>query len=247
MDLNADVGEGFGRWPLGDDEALLEVVTSASVACGFHAGDPELMLRTCGAAAARGVRIGAHVGYRDLAGFGRRAIDVPPATLSAEVSYQLGALAACAARAGARVAYVKPHGALYHRCAADAAAAQAVVAAVAAFGGLAVLGPPGSALLDAATRAGLAPVAEGFADRAYTATGGLVDRRAEGALLAPAAAAAQAAALAAGAPVAAAGGGTLTLPVQSLCVHGDTPAAVRLARDVRRALEAAGIPIGPFA
>jgi UPF0271 protein len=246
MDLNADVGEGFGAWRSGDDEALLGIVTSANVACGFHAGDPSIMLRTCALAAERGVRIGAHVGYRDLAGFGRRALDVPPETLSAEVTYQLGALAACAARAGSRVTYVKPHGALYHRCASDPGAADAVVVAARAFGDLRILGPPASALLRAAATAGLEPVAEGFADRAYTREGGLAERGTEGALLSPAAAGAQAAALAAGFPIETADGGTLRLDVGSLCVHGDTPGAAEVARAVRRALEDAGTAIGPF-
>lgn len=169
IDLNADLGEGFGRWTLTDDEALLSVVTSANVACGFHAGDPAVMRRVCDLAAARGVRIGAQVSYRDLAGFGRRAMDVPADELAAEVAYQIGALRVFAEAAGAEVAYVKPHGALYNRTVHDAEQAGAVVAGVRLAGGsLPVLGLPGSRLLAAAADAGLTPVPEAFADRAYT-------------------------------------------------------------------------------
>ena len=223
-------------------------MTSANVACGFHAGDPAIMVATCAAAHARGVRIGAHLGYRDLAGFGRRALAVPPGALADEATYQLGALAACAGRSGARVTYVKPHGALYHRCAADPEAARALLGAVRAFDpGLPVLGPPGSALLIAARELGLPAVQEGFADRAYAPDGGLLDRSAPGAVLAMADARRQATALAAGAPVPAAGGGTVPVQVESICVHGDTPGAVELAREVRRAVEEAGCPVRPFA
>jgi UPF0271 protein len=247
IDLNADLGEGFGRWTLGDDAALLEVVTSANVACGFHAGDPTTLRRTCEAAVQRGVRIGAHVGYRDLAGFGRRRMDVPAEALGDDVTYQLGALAACAARAGGAIGYVKPHGALYHRCVEDPATARAVLGSVAAFSpGLPVMGPPGSTLLAVAAELGLEPVAEGFADRAYTARGGLVERGEPGAVLAHDAALDQARAIASGAPVTAADGGSLRVPVRTLCVHGDTPGAVALARAIRAALEDAGIAVSPF-
>jgi len=218
IDLNADLGEGFG-----DDDALLEVVTSASVACGFHAGDAETMRRTCEAAARRGVSIGAHVSYDDREGFGRRALDVSPDVLGEQVRAQIEALAAFGA-----VAYVKPHGALYHSAAADPAVAVAVVGAA---GALPVVGPPGSALLAAA---GDRAVAEGFADRAYRPDGsGLVDRSLPGALLCGEAALEQARRLAAG--------------VGTICVHGDTPGAVELARAIRRALEEAGIDVCAFA
>ncbi|EFH28461.1 MULTISPECIES: 5-oxoprolinase subunit PxpA, partial [Streptomyces] len=161
IDLNADLGEGFGRWRLTDDEQLLSVVTSANVACGFHAGDAVTMRRVCELAAARGVRIGAQVSYRDLAGFGRRAMDVPSAELTAEVAYQIGALEVFARAAGTRVSYVKPHGALYNRAVHDEEQATAVVAGVLlADASLPVLGLPGSRLLEAAEKAGLEPVTE---------------------------------------------------------------------------------------
>ncbi|MFD4686527.1 LamB/YcsF family protein, partial [Streptomyces sp. NPDC058461] len=184
IDLNADLGEGFGRWRLTDDEGLLSVVTSANVACGFHAGDPATMRRVCELAVARGVTVGAQVSYRDLAGFGRRAMDVPPAELAAEVAYQIGALDVFARAAGARVAYVKPHGALYNRAVHDAGQAAAVVDGVLlAGGGLPVLGLPGSRLLERAAAAGLPVVPEAFADRAYTDEGTLVPRGQDGAVI----------------------------------------------------------------
>ncbi|WP_030199005.1 LamB/YcsF family protein [Streptomyces sp. NRRL S-87] len=238
IDLNADLGEGFGRWTLTDDEALLSVVSSANVACGFHAGDPSTMRRVCELAVARGVRIGAQVSYRDLAGFGRRAMEVPARELADEVAYQIGALEVFARAAGAAVAYVKPHGALYNRTVHDVEQAAAVVEGVrlAAGTGLPVLGLPGSRLLRAAGEAGMRAVPECFADRAYTAEGTLVPRSEPGAVLhEPAAVIAQALALAG----ARAG--------RSLCLHGDTPGAAELAARVRAALEGAGIRIGAFA
>lgn len=175
VDLNSDLGEGFGAWTLGDDDAMLELVTSANIACGFHAGDPTTLLATCESAAARGVRIGAQVGYRDLAGFGRRFIDVSPKDLTADVIYQIGALDGLARVAGSRVTYVKPHGALYNAIVHHRRQARAVVAAVVAYdSSLPVLGLPGSVFLEEAREAGLDAVAEAFADRAYTAEGTLV-------------------------------------------------------------------------
>jgi len=249
IDLNADLGEGFGVWRLGDDEQLLDVLTSANVACGFHAGDPPTMRRVCALAADRGVAIGAQVGYRDLAGFGRRRIDVDPEELTAEVLYQIGALDACARAAGARVRYVKPHGALYNTAAADRAQAEAVAAAVAAYDrGLPLLGLPGSALSAAAEAAGLSFVPEAFADRAYRADGRLVARREPGAVIDdPAEVAARAVAFARERRVTAVDGSTLTVDARSLCVHGDTPGAVHLAREIRRALLDAGVVLAPFA
>jgi UPF0271 protein len=248
-DLNADLGEGFGRWTLTDDEALLSVVTSANVACGFHAGDPVTMRRVCELAAGRGVRIGAQVSYRDLAGFGRRPMDVPPEELAAEVAYQIGALEVFARSAGSRVAYVKPHGALYHRTVRDAEQAAAVVAGVRMAGGaLPVLGLPGSELLAAAERAGLAPVAEAFADRAYTAHGTLVPRREPGAVVHdPDAVAARAVAMVAEGEVTALTGERVEVRARSLCLHGDTPGAAGLARRVREELLAAGVELAAFA
>lgn len=235
MDLNADVGESFGRWQLGDDDALLPHLTSANVACGFHAGDPLTLRRTCARAAELGVTVGAQVGYRDLAGFGRRYVDVPPAELEADVLYQLGALDGIARAAGARVAYLKPHGALYHAVSQHPGQADAVIAAVRAFGGLPVLGLAGSAFLAAVEAAGLEAVGEGFADRGYLPDGGLVPRSQPGALLTdPAVAAAQAVRLA-------------ESGVRSVCVHGDSPGAPELAAAVRAALDHAGFAVTSFA
>jgi 5-oxoprolinase (ATP-hydrolysing) subunit A len=184
VDLNADLGESFGRWTLGDDEALLEVITSANVACGFHAGDPATLVRTCGLAAERGVTVGAQVGYRDLAGFGRRFLDVTPDDLYADVVYQIGALDAIARSQGTRVRYVKPHGALYNAVVNHRIQAEAVVEAVSDVdASLPLLGLPGSVLLELAELAGIPCVREVFADRGYTDEGTLVPRGTRGALL----------------------------------------------------------------
>ncbi|GHE68201.1 UPF0271 protein [Streptomyces vinaceus] len=251
IDLNADLGEGFGRWTLTDDEALLSVVTSANVACGFHAGDPSIMRRVCALAAERGVRIGAQVSYRDLAGFGRRSMDVPAAELADEVAYQIGALEVFARAAGSRVSYVKPHGALYNRTVHDPDQAGAVVAGVrmaAGAAGLPVLGLPGSLLLSAAEAAGLAAVPEAFADRAYTAAGTLVPRGEPGAVVHdPDAVVARAVAMAAEGAVSAADGSRVAVAARSLCLHGDTPGAAGLALRVREALAAAGVRVEAFA
>ncbi len=249
IDLNADLGEGFGAWRLGDDEALLAIVTSANIACGFHAGDPLILRRCCAAAVARGVAIGAQVSYRDLAGFGRREMDVPPDELTAEVLYQIAALDGIARAEGGRVRYVKPHGALYNRIARDPGQAQAVAAAVAAYDrDLPLLTLPGSAAAQAATDAGLRAVAEAFADRAYTAGGTLVSRREQGAVLSDAAeVTARAVGMATDGRVTAAGGQEVAVEPESICVHGDTPGAVELARSVRDGLAAAGVRLASFA
>ncbi|MER5718490.1 5-oxoprolinase subunit PxpA [Streptomyces sp. NPDC002132] len=249
IDLNADLGEGFGRWQLTDDERLLSVVTSANVACGFHAGDAPTMRRVCELAAERGVTVGAQVSYRDLAGFGRRAMDVPPAELTAEVAYQIGALEVFARAAGARVAYVKPHGALYNRVVRDEEQAAAVVAGVLLVGSaLPVLGLPGSRLLELAARAGLTAVPEAFADRAYTEEGMLVPRGLAGAVVAdPDAVVARSVELARSGTVASLAGPRIDVRARSLCVHGDTPGAVELARRVRRRLEESGVRVEAFA
>ncbi|WP_030560553.1 LamB/YcsF family protein [Streptomyces aureocirculatus] len=249
IDLNADLGEGFGRWRLTDDEALLSVVTSANVACGFHAGDAATMRRVCARAAERGVRIGAQVSYRDLAGFGRRAMDVPAAELAAEVAYQIGALEVFARAAGAAVAYVKPHGALYNRVVHDGEQAGAVVAGVLlADAGLPVLGLPGSRLLEAAESAGLPVVTEAFADRAYTDEGTLVPRGTDGAVLTAADTVVErSVGLATSGTVLAHSGRRISVRARSLCLHGDTPGAVGLARQVRSRLEAAGVRVEAFA
>ncbi len=248
IDLNADLGEGFGRWRLTDDEQLLTVVTSANVACGFHAGDPATMRRVCELAAARGVRIGAQVSYRDLAGFGRRAMDVPPDELAAEVAYQIGALEVFARAAGSRVSYVKPHGALYNRVVHDQEQAGAVVAGVLLAGGaLPLLGLPGSRLLELAREANLPAVTEAFADRAYTDAGTLVPRGRDGAVLTdPEAVVERSLGLARTGSVISHSGAPIEVRARSLCLHGDTPGAVDLARRVRERLESSGVKVEAF-
>jgi UPF0271 protein len=249
VDLNSDLGEGFGQWQLGDDEALLGVVTSANVACGFHAGDASIMRRVCEQAVLAGVAIGAQVGYRDLPGFGRRFIDVEPDALTADVLYQIGALDGFARIAGDRVRYVKPHGALYNAIVQHEEQAAAVVAAVVAYDRtLPVLGLPGSAWLRLADEAGLVVVHEAFADRAYTPQGSLVSRRLPGAVLHdPEQIARRCVAMAAGEAIEDVEGGSLTLRPGSICVHGDTPGAVQIAHQVREALTTAGVALAPFA
>jgi UPF0271 protein len=249
IDLNADLGEGFGVWRLGDDEALLGIITSANVACGYHAGDPVTMRRVCAGAATRGVAVGAQVGYRDLAGFGRRRIDVAPDVLAADVLYQLGALDAFARAAGTRVRYVKPHGALYNTAAQDAAQAGAVAAAVASFDvTLPLLGLPGSELRTAAAAAGVPFVAEAFADRGYDADGRLVARGQPGALLSePAEVAARAVSVALDRRIETVDGRVIHVEAASICIHGDTPGAVDLARAVRAGLADAGVTVAAFA
>jgi 5-oxoprolinase (ATP-hydrolysing) subunit A len=242
MDLNSDLGEGFGVWKLGDDEALLGIVTSANVACGFHAGDPTTMRKVCATAVERGVVIGAQVSYRDLAGFGRRRIDVDPIELADEVRYQIGALSAFGP-----VGYVKPHGALYNTAAVDADQAGAVVAGVRDSPVLAVLCQPGSVLASLAAAAGLNVVAEGFVDRGYLPDGRLVPRSQPGAVLHDVdAVVARSVRMAVDGVVEAVDGSVIPMPVQSLCVHGDTPGAVAMATAVRSALREAGVDVSPF-
>lgn len=248
IDLNADLGEGFGVWRLGDDDAMLGIVTSANVACGFHAGDPAGLLRVCRAAAARGVRIGAQVSYRDLAGFGRRFIDVEAEDLIADVVYQIGALQAMAHAAGSSVAYVKPHGALYNTIVTHTEQAAAVAEAVRLVdAGLPVLGMAGSAFFDEAARRELRTVAEAFADRAYRPDGRLVSRREQGAVLHdPTAIADRVATMVTSAQVTATDGTHLAMKAESVCVHGDSPGAVQIATAVRDRLEASGVEIRAF-
>jgi UPF0271 protein len=248
IDLNADLGEGFGVWRLGDDDAMLDVVTSANVACGFHAGDPAGLARTCRVAAQRGVRIGAQVGYRDLAGFGRRFIDVTAEDLTADVIYQIGALQALAHAAGSVVGYVKPHGALYNTIVTDAAQAQAVAEAVHAVDpALPVLGLAGSEFFAAAARLGLRTVPEAFADRAYRPDGQLVSRREPDAVLHDAVEIAErVVAMVTTGRLVAVDGSTITVEAESVCVHGDSPGAVRIATTVRERLAAEGITLGAF-
>ena len=249
LDLNSDLGESFGRWVLGDDEAMLGLVTSANVACGFHAGDPTTLRRTCRLAADAGVVVGAQVGYRDLAGFGRRFLDVAPDELADDVVYQIGALDGMCRVAGTAVRYVKPHGALYNAIVHHEAQAAAVVAAVADYSAeLPVLGLPGSAFLRAAERAGLRTVPEFFVDRGYTPEGTLVPRREPGALLHdPDEVTARVLRLVSDGVVTAVDGSDVAVSAGSACVHGDSPGAVEMARAVRAGLAEAGVTVRAFA
>jgi UPF0271 protein len=248
VDLNSDVGESFGRWTLGDDAAVLSLVSSANVACGFHAGDASTLRRCCELAAERGVRVGAQVGYRDLAGFGRRFIEMDPVELADDVTYQIGALEALARVAGTRVAYVKPHGALYNAVVGHEAQAQAVVDAVRAYDAdLPLLGLPGSQLLARAEAAGLRTVAEAFADRGYTPQGSLVPRGEAGALLEdPDEVARRVLRLVTEGVVTAVDGTDVAVVAGSVCLHGDTPGAVTMAERVRARLEEAGVAVEAF-
>lgn len=237
VDLNSDVGEGYGAWPGGPDKELMQIITSANIACGFHAGDPTIMRRTCDLAVERNVAIGAHVSYPDLAGFGRRFIDMRPEELADAVVYQLGALAGCARVAGSKITYVKPHGALYNTIVRHEAQAEAVASAVKSFdASLPLLGLPGtdSAIERAAATHGLAFCFEGFADRGYTAEGTLVPRGQPGALLTNGADAAdQAIRLA-------------ERGITSICLHSDTPGAAELAVAVQAGLVQAGYELRSF-
>jgi 5-oxoprolinase (ATP-hydrolysing) subunit A len=251
IDLNCDLGESFGAWTLGGtdgDDALLQVITSANVACGFHAGDPRTLQRTVAAAVEAGVVVGAQVSYPDLVGFGRRAMDVAHDDLVADVLYQIGALEAFCRVAGSRVAYVKPHGALYNRIVDDEAQAAAVAEAVSRYDArLPVLTLPDSAFARAAAAAGLPVVGEGFADRAYTAAGRLASRREPGSVISGEAEAAERAVRMARGTVTALSGEHLSVQVGSICVHSDTPGAAALAAAVRTGLEDDGWAIAAFA
>lgn len=245
IDLNCDMGESFGAWTMGQDEAVLPFVTSANVACGFHAGDPRVMLATVRAAVRHGVRVGAHVSLPDLQGFGRREMKVTPDEAHAFTLYQLGALDGVARACGVKLAHVKPHGALYNMAARDAALSSAIAAAVAAFDrALVLFGLAGGALVAAGRAAGLRVAEEAFADRSYEPDGQLTPRGIPGAVLSdPAAAAAQAVALATRGEVVARGGGLLRLRADTICVHGDRPDAAAFARALREALSTAGLRV----
>ena len=249
IDLNSDLGEGFGAWRMGDDEALLAVVTSANIACGFHAGDPGTMRRTCRTAAERAVAIGAHVSYRDLAGFGRRPMRVPAQELADEITYQIAALDGFARLAGTRVRYVKPHGALYNTVAVDEEQAGALADAVHRYDPrMPVVGLAGSAGLRIAAERGLPVVAEAFADRAYTPAGTLAPRSQPGSVLHEAGEIVERClAMVREGRVAAVDGTPLALQADTVCVHGDTPGAVRIAQELRAGLLAAGIELRSFA
>jgi UPF0271 protein len=248
IDLNSDLGESYGAWRMGDDAAMLGLVSSANVACGFHAGDPAGILSTLQAAAERGVVVGAHVAYPDLVGFGRRDMDITSRDLRAAVVYQIGALQGLATAAGTRVRYVKPHGALYNRIAHDPRQAEDMVAAIRAIDpSLALVVLAGSPLGGWARAAGLRTVAEAFADRAYQPDGQLVPRSQPGAVLhEPAAVAARVAQLVQTGAVTASDGTLVEIEADSVCVHGDSPGAVALALAVRERLQAEGIAIRDF-
>ena len=248
IDLNSDVGESFGRWTLGDDAAMFRSVSSANVACGFHAGDPRVIRQTCRDAVAAGVVIGAHVAYRDLAGFGRRFLDIDPGELADDVVYQIGALQALAAVEGGTVKYVKPHGGLYNAIVSHTGQAQAVVDAVKSVDpNLPVLGLPGSEVLRLAEAAGLRAVPEAFADRAYNPDGTLVSRTLPGAVLHdPAEVAEHVLRMASESAVRTIDGSVLKIHAESVCVHGDSPGAVTMAAAVREALTEAGITTAAF-
>jgi UPF0271 protein len=248
IDLNSDLGESFGVWRLGDDAAMLDLVTSANIACGFHAGDPSTIRAVCQAAVERNVVIGAQVSYPDLVGFGRRRMEMAHDELRDAVLYQLGALDAFAQVAGAEVGYVKPHGALYHAVSDDPDQAAAVIAAIVEFdAGVAVLGLADSLLLHEADRRGLLAVAEAFADRAYLPDGRLVPRGEPGAMITDTdIVATRAVRMAVDGEVVSIDGSVVAVRARSLCVHGDTPGAVQLAKAVRGSLEAADVGIAAF-
>ena len=248
IDINSDIGEGFSRWTLGDDTEMLGLVSSANIACGFHAGDARTMLATVATAQQNGVAIGAHVAYRDLAGFGRRNMDVESADLVPEVIYQIGALKGIAASVGAEVTYVKPHGALYNTIAVDERQARDVVRAIREIDdSLVLLGLAGSTVLRIADEQGLATASEAFADRAYTPEGQLVSRRLEGSVLHDAAQVAdRMVRMVESGELIAIDGSVVKLAADSICVHGDSPGATAMAAEVRARLDAAGHTIAPF-
>jgi UPF0271 protein len=248
VDLNCDLAEGFARWRLADDSALLDSITSANVACGFHAGDPSLMREVCLGAARRGVTVGAQVGYPDLVGFGRRFIEMAPGELADAVVYQVGALDAVARVAGTRVRYVKPHGALYHATIDHLDQARAVAEAVRAVdASLVVLGAPGSLLLDQARSHGLSVVQEAFIDRAYQADGRLVPRGRDGAVLnSRGEITRRVLDLIERGGVRSADDHWVPVEAQSWCLHSDTPGASELASLIRRTVVEIGGVMAPF-
>lgn len=248
IDLNSDLGESFGPWPMGNDAAMLELVTSANIACGFHAGDPAGILNVLKIAASRNVVIGAHVGYRDLVGFGRRNMDPSSAELVADTIYQIGALQALAAATGTSVRYVKPHGALYNTIANDARQAADVIAAIKAVdSSLTLMALAGAPIVMRARDAGLTVVCEAFADRAYNVDGSLVDRRLAGAVIHdPEQIAERMLRMVRERRITTIDGVEIELDAQSICIHGDTPTAVAIAQSLRRALDAEGVTLQSF-
>ena len=249
MDLNSDLGESLGAWTMGDDAAMLSIVSSANVACGFHAGDAAGILETLKKAKANNVVVGAHVAYRDLVGFGRRNMDVAHADLVADVIYQIGALQGLAAAAGTSVRYVKPHGALYNTIAQDKKQAAAVIEAMQAVGGkLALVVLAGSPLTQWAQDAGLTTIAEAFADRGYTPQGTLVSRREPGAVLHdPELVAQRMLQLVQTGTLLSITGQPVRIAADSICVHGDSPGAVAMTQHLYASLSQAGIALRAFA
>ncbi|KQU85611.1 hypothetical protein ASD12_31475 [Mesorhizobium sp. Root102] len=249
VDLNSDLGESFGPWPMGDDISMLDIVTSANIACGFHAGDPAGILTVLREAARRNISIGAHVGYRDLVGFGRRNMDPSSAELVGDTIYQIGALQGLAKAAGTTVRYVKPHGALYNTIASDARQAADVIAGIKAIDpSLTLMALAGAPIVEQATAAGLTVVCEAFADRAYNADGSLVSRRLPGSVIHdPKTVADRMLRLVTERRVTAVDGTDIALEANSICVHGDTPTAVAIARMLRDEFAARGVQVKPFA
>ena len=245
IDLNGDVGESFGAYEIGHDAALIPILTSANIACGFHAGDPGVMRATVALAREHGTAIGAHPGFPDLVGFGRRELKATPREVEDLVAYQIGALAAIAAAQGVPLAHVKPHGALYNMAARDVDLAEAIARAIASVdSSLKLFGLPGSKSLEAAQRRNVQAVSEAFADRAYRRDGSLVPRHEPGAVIDDEAiVVSRALAIARERMVIAADGTRVPLDVQTICVHGDTPRAAVLASRIRNALSEAGIQI----
>lgn len=250
VDLNSDLGEGFGAWKMGNDEAMLEIASSVNVACGFHGGDSDIMLKTAQLAKQRGVAIGAHPGYRDLHGFGRRPVPgLTASEIETMVAYQIGALQAVAALAGHRVTHVKAHGALSNVGCVDDMTARAIAVAIKAVDPeLYFVVLPNSALVRAGEAAGLRLIYEVFADRAYEDDAQLVSRSKPGAVLHDADAIAQRVLrMVQDGAITAASGKIIKVRIDTICVHGDTPGAVEIARNVRRTLEANGVTVAPFA
>jgi UPF0271 protein len=250
IDLNCDMGEGFGIYRVGDDETLLRHVTSANIACGFHAGDPTVMRRTVRLCLEHETAVGAHPGLPDLVGFGRRHMAIPAEEIRDLVLYQIGALHAIASAEGARLAHVKPHGALYHMANRDRTAAEAVAEAVARASDacghpLLLVAPPEGELSGAGVRHGLSVLREAFADRLYAPDGSLAPRGTPGSVLSAEEAADQALAIAMGEAVKASGGSHVRIAADTICVHGDSPGAVRAAEAIRRKLEQAGFAVCP--
>lgn len=245
IDLNSDLGESYGSWVMGNDKAVLDLVSSANIACGFHAGDAAVLLQTVAAAKSRGVRIGAHIGYNDIAGFGRRTMEYDHDVLVAETIYQIGAIQAAATSVGATVDYVKPHGALYNRIAIDEAQAAAVIEGIKRLNPeLTLMALSGSQIVDQARSEGLTVIQEAFADRAYTSDGHLVSRTQSGAVHHdPEIAARQAVAFATGASITSITGDPVQVHAESICVHGDNPAALNLVRQIIKRLQAHDVEV----